>query len=255
MTPTSLEKLLQRPDVWQSARRRGQDAGVSTGFTRLDACLHLGGWPPASLVEILQQGEGIGELQLLLPTLARLTSAGHHCLLLSPPHIPYPPGLEAAGVCVDKLLVIDSSKPLEQLWCAEQALRSGAAACLLAWFGSQKLQTAHLRKLLLAAKQSDTLAFLHRDAVMARQPSPASLRLQLDSHDAGQLELQILKQPGGWSGQATAVQRSETWLKTSRWHLPLALQSPRPRQTGPVKPGLQAANSVSPGNSAAMRQL
>ena len=113
MTPTSLEALLQRPDIWQSTRQR-RHMGVSTGFSRLDDCLHLGGWPPGSLVEILQQGEGIGELQLLLPTLARLSSAGHHCLLLSPPHIPYPPGLEAAGVCIDKLLVIDSSKPLEQ---------------------------------------------------------------------------------------------------------------------------------------------
>ncbi len=262
MPHTALDKLLQRPDIWQgrpsgSPRCRRRDAGVSTGFRPLDECLHVGGWPRANLIEILCRRQGIGELQLLLPTLVRLTTAGRHCVLLSPPYIPYPPGLEAAGVCVSKLLVIDSCNVLEQLWCAEQALRSGAADCLLGWFGSQTLQTAHLRKLLLAAKQSDTLLFLHRHASMARQASPASLRLQLDTSQAGQLELQILKQPAGWSGQTISLPRPEPWLKTSRWHLPLTLQPKnlQPKYQHPLtppNPGLQAAIPA-PDNGAAIR--
>jgi cell division inhibitor SulA len=250
MPHTALDKLLQHPDIWRGrasgpAQCQRRDAGVSTGFRRLDEGLHVGGWPRASLIEILCQRQGIGELQLLLPTLVRLTAAGRHCVLLSPPYIPYPPGLEAAGVCVSKLLIVESCDTLEQLWCAEQALRSGAAGCLLGWFGSQTLQTAHLRKLLLAAKQSDTLLFLHRHASIARQASPASLRLQLGTSQAGQLELQILKQPAGWSGQTLSLPRPESWLKTSRWHLPLTLQpkSLQPKNQHlptPTNPGLQA---------------
>jgi cell division inhibitor SulA len=259
MPHTALDKLLQRPDIWQgrpsgSAQRQRQDTGVSTGFSRLDECLHIGGWPRASLIEILCQHQGIGELQLLLPTLVRLTAAGRHCVLLSPPYIPYPPGLEAAGVCTSKLLVVDSCNILEQLWCAEQALRSGAADCLLGWFGTQTLQTAHLRKLLLAAKQSDTLLFLHRHVSMARQASPASLRLQLDTLQAGQLELQILKQPGGWSGQTISLPRPEPWLKTSRWHLPLTRQPKNQHPLTPASPGLHAT-SPAPDNRAAIRPL
>lgn len=182
-------------------------------------------------------------MQLLLPTLVQLTATGRHCLLLSPPHIPYPPALEAAGVGIDQVLVIDSQDAMERLWCAEQALRSKAAGCVIGWFDSQKLQTAHLRKLLLAARQTDTLFFLHRDGAMAQHASPASLRLRLDSARSGRLELEILKQPGGWAGQTTSLQRPEPWLKTSLWHLPLALQSRQQRPPLPsVGAELQAMN-------------
>lgn len=225
MPHTPLEQLLQRPDIWQSGRRQPQVAGTSTGFSQLDNCLHLGGWPSAGLVEILCKQQGIGELQILLPTLARASSAGRHCLLLAPPYIPYPAALKAAGVCVDKVLVVESYNTQEQLWCAEQALRANAAGCLIAWFGSQQLQTAHLRKLLLAAKQSDTLLFLQRHTSVSQQASPANLRLLVGSAKPGEIQLQILKQTGGWAGQELSLPRRETWLATSRWHLPLTLQS------------------------------
>jgi cell division inhibitor SulA len=234
MPPTSreqkaaIEQLLQRPDIWQSARRRQQQSGVSTGFAALDDCLHLGGWPRSSMVEMLCRQQGIGELQLLLPTLARLTNAGRYCLLLSPPCTPYPAALAAAGVSVDRLLVIDSSNTLQQLWSAEQTLRSGAAGCVIAWFGAQKLATAHLRKLLLATKHNDNLLFLQRHYNLSQQASPAGLRLLLDSTRAGQLQLEVLKQPGGWSGQSVTLPRREAWLALSRWHLPLQFNTRAP---------------------------
>lgn len=219
---TAIEQLLQRPDIWQSAQRRQQQSGISTGFAALDDCLHLGGWPRSSMVEMLCRRQGIGELQLLLPTLARLTNHERYCLLLSPPYTPYPAALAAAGVNTDRVLVIDSSNTRQQLWSAEQTLRSGAAGCVIAWFGAQKLDTAHLRKLLLAAKHSDTLLFLQRHYKMSQQASPAGLRLLLDStRRAGQLQLEVLKQPGGWSGQSVALPRREAWLALASWHLPL----------------------------------
>lgn len=235
MGAEALEKLLQRPDIWQAAHKARDSEGAATGYGPLDQQLHQGGWPRGSLVEVLGGQQGIGELQLLLPTLVRLTSAGQHCLLLAPPYIPYPPALEAAGACIDKLLVVESRNPQEQLWCAEQALRSGATACVLAWFGSQQLQTAQLRKLLLASKHSEALLFLYRSEAMARQASPASLRLRLASAAAGQLAVNILKQPGGWAGQSLVLERREAWLQTSHWHLPMALQGRRQAAPGPAR--------------------
>ena len=76
---------------------------------------------------------------------------------------------------------------------ANAKMRSGAAACVVASFGGQKLQTAHLRKLLLASKHSESLLFLYRNAAMASQASPASLRLQLANNESGQLTVNILR--------------------------------------------------------------
>lgn len=209
MARISLDTILQRPDIWQASARQRPADSLPTGFQALDECLHAGGWPSASLIEILPKRQGIGEWQLLLPTLAACSAEGRHTLLLSPPYMPYPPALALADIDPGKLLIIDSQHLPEQLWCIEQGLNSGAAACIVSWFGRQKLHTSHLRKLLLAARHSNTLLFIYRDGSMARLASPAHLRLALDTDENGQLQLEIIKQPGGWSGQTVTLRRPE----------------------------------------------
>jgi len=58
----------------------------------LDAALPSGGWPESALTEFLLPADGIGELRLLLPTLARLTQAARDIVLIAPPYLPYPDG-------------------------------------------------------------------------------------------------------------------------------------------------------------------
>ncbi len=226
MPDTALDQILRRPDVWQAGRQRLDPRGMPTGFAALDDALHLGGWPSADAVELLPGRAGIGEWQLLLPTLARVSGAGRHTLLLSPPHVPYPPALVAAGIDVASVMVIDACQLTEQLWCAEQALRSGAMACVVTWLGGHTLPTSHLRKLLLAARQGGSLLFLYRDARLAQHASPASMRLRLDAATDGGLQVGILKQPGGWSGQTATIPRPEPWLEPSPWHLPMGQRAP-----------------------------
>ena len=51
---------------------------------------------------------GIGELRLLWPTLARLTSAGERVVLVAPPHRPCPQAWLAAGVDLHHLVIVQA---------------------------------------------------------------------------------------------------------------------------------------------------
>jgi hypothetical protein len=209
----SLDELLRHPALWR-AREPGEAAGqpgLPTGFAALDRCLPGGGWPSRGLVEILADRTGIGELSLLLPVLARLCTGGHEAgwlAWISPPHPPYAPALAACGIDVGRILVV-RAPPAE--WAMEQALRSGACSAVLGWAACRDRQS--LRRLQLAAEQSDCLAVLFRRLRDASEPSPAVLRIALASGRDG-LEVRILKSRGGraasvrlgWIGAASPAQ-------------------------------------------------
>ena len=69
-----LQQLLQEPQIRKAGQGAGRYQTVSTGFPDLDQALP-GGWPIGMLTELLVDLCGIGELQLLLPTLIALN--GH----------------------------------------------------------------------------------------------------------------------------------------------------------------------------------
>jgi hypothetical protein len=188
-----LEEILQRQPVWRGTGLARREPGSATGFAPLDAALPGHGWPRGELTELLGDATGIGELQLVLPALSRLTASGKRIAFLAPPHLPYPPSLAAAGLDLPQLLVIEPRARAEALWAAEQILRSGASQALLAWM--PRLRYAELQRLALAAEGTAALAFLFRPAAAAREPSPASLRLALEAA-AGELVVRIVKRRG-----------------------------------------------------------
>jgi hypothetical protein len=193
----ALAELLRHPALW-----RGGDAGapetVPTGFRALDARLPGGGWPLATLIELLVPAAGVGEIRLLLPALKRLTTAAGEeprwVAWLAPPHLPYAPALAAAGLDPARMLVVRPRAGSDRLWAMEQALRSGACAAVLGWTGTAD-DTA-LRRLKLAAEEGRTPAFLLRPAAHRGDGSPAALRLALVARDSG-LDVEILKSRGG----------------------------------------------------------
>jgi len=215
----TLDSILARPDVWQASRVPAPGHGVSTGHGALDARLHHGGWPRSALTELLCDGHGLGEWQLLWPALLAATGSEGLCLLVAPPFIPFPPGLAGAGLPCDRLLVVESGQPLETTWCVEQALKARACEAVVAWFGSQRLEAAQLRRLQLAARGSGSLVFLYRHSRYASQHSPASLRLairrQVATGPANTIALDILKQAGGWAGQGVLLRREQPWLQSA----------------------------------------
>ncbi|MHB8624396.1 MAG: translesion DNA synthesis-associated protein ImuA [Sulfuricaulis sp.] len=199
----SLEDLLQRADLWRGGTAPPV-AGLPSGFAPLDAQLPGAGWPTGALVEILIERHGIGELQLLMPALARLTSADRWVAFIAPPYIPYAPALARAGMNLAHVLVVHPRESNGVLWAAEQALRAGTCGAVLAWPVTADMK--RLRRLQLAAETGQALGVLFRPASAAAEHSPAALRLKLEPA-AGSLAVHILKRRGGWPTGPVIMER------------------------------------------------
>jgi hypothetical protein len=200
---SSFDDLLRHPGLWR-AREQGASPmaprGLSTGYAALDRCLPGGGWPTQGLIEILTDHYGIGELSLLMPALAALCcgteewsgTSGGWLAWVSPPYQPYAPALVAAGIDLQRVLVVRAAGPVE--WAMEQALRSEACSAVLGWSSLHDMTV--LRRLQLAAEQSRCLAVLFRPVKAGQQPSPAVLRIELQASLEG-LQARVVKSRGG----------------------------------------------------------
>ena len=172
----SLDAMLSAQTVWRAGRAPATTAsGEPTGHAALDALLPQGGWPRRALTELLLPADGVGELSLLLPTLARMTRAGTVVAVVAPPYLPYAPAWQAAGVDLRYLQIVDADAR-GALWAFEQCLRSAACGAVLGWPLHADAQS--LRRLQVAADGGDCLGFAFRDRRHAANPSPAALRLE-----------------------------------------------------------------------------
>ncbi|TWI01709.1 cell division inhibitor SulA [Luteimonas cucumeris] len=172
----ALDTLLTAQTLWRAGRSAQRAAdGEPSGHAALDALLPQGGWPRRALTELLVPADGVGELALLWPTLARLTQAGGIVVVVAPPYLPYAPAWQTAGVELAHLQIVDAA-PRDALWAFEQCLRSGACAAVLGW--PQNADASSLRRLQVAADSGDCLGFALRDRKHLANPSPAALRLE-----------------------------------------------------------------------------
>lgn len=194
----NLEQLTQRADIWRggdASPKETKTAGLPTGIPGLETILP-GGWPRGALTEILIPDEGIGELSLVMPALARLSHARRWLAWVAPPHIPYAPALASAGVDLSRVMVVRPRSGADGLWAVEQTLRAGTCGAVLAWLNTA--DTAVMRRLQLAAEEGNSWGVLFRPQRMAGQASSAALRLRLEPTSRG-LAVHILKRRGGWA--------------------------------------------------------
>ena len=195
VTSVPLDALLAARTLWHAGRSATLAVdGETTGFDALDALLPQRGWPQRALTELLLPADGIGELSLLLPTMARLTQDGATVAVIAPPYVPYAPAWQAAGVDLSQLQVIDAS-PRDALWAFEQCLRSGVCAVVLGWPATGDAQA--LRRLQVAADSGGCLGFALRDRRHAANPSPAALRLEAVRDARDGIAWQVRKCRGG----------------------------------------------------------
>jgi len=184
----ALDGLLASRRLWRGKPSTQAPAdAVPTGWAALDAALPGGGWPASALSEVLLPADGVGELRLVWPALARLARGDGVIAIVAPPYRPYAPAWEAAGIRADALQVIDAS-PRDALWASEQCLRSGACRAVLCW--PQKADDRALRRLQVAAETGRTPGFAFRPMQAADNPSPAPLRIAIDNAPS---RLRVLK--------------------------------------------------------------
>ena len=191
--PVALSEVLARGDVWRGdALATLPAAAIPSGHAELDAELPGGGWPRGNLTELLVDRGSVGELSLVLPALARLSGEGGWLALVAPPWQPHAPAWAAAGVALERLVVVDAGRDIA--WSIEQLLACGGFAGVLAW-PDEGIDAKALRRLQVAVEGRPVFAALWRSTLAAAQASPAPLRLVLAS-DGQDLSVRILKRRG-----------------------------------------------------------
>ena len=194
----SLDPFLSsgRHNLWRGDELGGADAQVlATGHAALDAELPGGGWPVGAMTDVLQDAPEAHVWQLLLPALAQAVEArGGPVVLIGAPCEPFGPSLAAGGLPVEALLWVRNETAQARLWACEQALRCADVSAVLAWLPQARV--GELRRLQLAAAQHEGLLFVMRPASVAQSASPARLRLQVVSAEAGQMDVHLLKRRG-----------------------------------------------------------
>jgi hypothetical protein len=199
-----LSTLLDARQVWRGRAPEVPAGDQPTGWHALDAALPSGGWPDASLSEILLPADGVGELRLVLPTLARLTQGQRHVVMVAPPYAPCVAGWRQQGLNMRFVEIIEAVEK-DVLWATEQCLRSGSCAAVLAW--PHHADDRALRRLQVAAVTGQSLGFVFRDRSHLSNASPAALRLELEAPPRPQIWVRKCR-GGAVPAQAIPLPRS-----------------------------------------------
>lgn len=200
----NLESCLQRQDIWRGTKTEKSESVIATGFATLDHCLPSGGWPRGALTEILVENLIHSPLWLILPALHKIMTCRAWQVWISPPALPYPPGLDQNGLRLSKMLLVDAQSHADLLWSTEQSLRSRACSAVICWPG--KLNRAGMRRLQLAAEYGDTWGICFQDYSARDNHSMAALRIQCRETADG-MKIDFLKCRGGPLHQDIPVAR------------------------------------------------
>src|SRR5690625_1140809 len=76
------------PSLWRGTQlAHAYEKTVPTGYPALNSELPGQGWPTGTLIELMPERPGVGEIQLLKPALLQLQAEGR-IMVLNPPHTP-----------------------------------------------------------------------------------------------------------------------------------------------------------------------
>jgi protein ImuA len=234
-SPLALNTLLHRTDIWRGHRAESTGEVRDTGFAELNQLLVGGGWPLRGLVEISYPQLGSGEWQLLSGTLENFSEHPGYLVLVNPPAMLCASALAQMGVPLEQVLIIRSAKRADLLAGVLESLRSGCAQMVLFWEAKHSLSYSELRKVQLAAADSDALCVMMRLGRRRQSYTPAVLRLELQSRMAG-LQLDITRQRGGFADHQLQLPWPTGW--TLQPFDPALIHSQQQETTGKILPFL-----------------
>lgn len=215
ISPGALDVVAQMPHCLWRANEMAifKTLTMTSGFSALDEELPNHGWPRATLIELLIQQAGIGEIHLLKTTLVTLARS-QRIALIQPPHLPHGAACHAWGIQSNNLLWIKTKTSADALWTTEQILKNGSCGAVLLW--QTNVRSEALRRLNLAAQSTDTYFWLLRPISAQQDTSPAPLRLALRPAFGG-IDVEIVKRRG--SHVERILRLTLDGMPTSR-HLP-----------------------------------
>src|SRR5688572_23727574 len=185
------ETLQQLARLCRNGREGPPPRIEPSGTASLDAVLPGGGWQSGTVVELMPVSDGIGELRLLMPALAKITHSERHVAMIAPPYIPFAPALLRHGLRLEHFWIIRAHSAADILWSAEQTLRCKSFGAVLAW--PQAIRDREVRRLQLAAEAGSSIGFVYRSPSAVRESSPAAVRLRLQTDPTGQLNIDVIK--------------------------------------------------------------
>ncbi|MFC4308933.1 translesion DNA synthesis-associated protein ImuA [Steroidobacter flavus] len=203
MSASRAETLEQLARLCRNGREGPPPRIEPSGSANLDAVLPGGGWQSGTIVELMPMSDGIGELRLLMPALAKITHSERHVAMIAPPYIPFAPALLRHGLRLEHFWIIRAQSAADILWSAEQTLRCKSFGAVLAW--PSAIRDREVRRLQLAAEAGNSIGFVYRQPSAARESSPAAVRLRLQTDVAGQLSIDIVKCRGARAGMSVGI--------------------------------------------------
>lgn len=203
MSASRAETLEQLARLCRNGREGPPPRIEPSGSASLDAVLPGGGWQSGTIVELMPVSDGIGELRLLMPALAKITQSERHVAMIAPPYIPFAPALLRHGLRLEHFWIIRAQSAADILWSAEQTLRCKSFGAVLAW--PSAIRDRDVRRLQLAAEAGSSIGFVYRSPNAARESSPAAVRLRLQVDVGGQMNIDVVKCRGARAGMSVGI--------------------------------------------------
>ena len=178
----------------------GSSLVTKSGCGVLDDMLPGGGWQKGGVVELIVPDDHAEAIDLVIPSLRRLSQQGRWITLVTPPLPSRTAVFTDQDINANHVLQVNPHPGRSGLWTVESMLRTGDSAAILAWPGCDtELMDKRLQK---AAEHGRTLCVLFRYESFATHPSGVDVRLKVEVSEGGRAVYRVNSRGDALSGVA-----------------------------------------------------
>ncbi|WP_108127632.1 cell division inhibitor SulA [Saccharospirillum mangrovi] len=153
---------LQQPQHWKSSRAQPSRAPASTT-------------PLGAFTEVMCHHGGLNQLQLLVPTLAKLSQEQERWItFIAPPCLPNNSALKRAGVDTRKVRVVHTRSVTDYWKTLQEALENGLSSTVLAWPPHGEFNDLRREVLKQASMSGHTQTFVFRQLGSVAVPATST---------------------------------------------------------------------------------